>query len=332
MNGRFFFILVISGLVMMACNNTDTEQDILAKPPFSTLTDSIKRFPGIPELHLRRGELLSQHDQHELAYFDFKAAWEVHPSEGTAMAYVSNLFLVNKPREAVKVLEEAVKKFPSDAELRRRLSEAYIQTGYSNKAMMQYDSILQTNPSNFEAWYEKGMLLAELKDTANAVAAFEQSYHLQPLSLNGVPLANLYAETKNPKAIEICDELMRKDSTSESLDPIFIKGVYYSNTSQHKAAIEQFEECIRKDWKFTDAYIEKGIILYEIKNIDEALQTFKLASTISPRNPDTYYWQGRCYEVIGKKEEAMDNYIRAYSLDRNFVEARQHIENLRKKP
>jgi tetratricopeptide (TPR) repeat protein len=196
--------------------------------------------------------------------------------------------------------------------------------------MEQYDAMLKHDSSNFEAWYDKGMLLTELKDTSGALKAFERSYALQPLSMNGVPLANLYAETKNPRAILICDEIIKKDSSGESLDPIFIKGVYYSNTKQHKLAIEQFEECIKKDWKFTDAYIEKGIVLFEIKNIDEALQTFKLASTISPRNPDAYYWQGRCFESIGKKEEAMDNYIRAYSLDRNFKEAKQHIDNLQK--
>src|SRR4030095_573356 len=161
MNRRYALIYLVSLLVIIGCNNR-TREDILTEPPFAALTDSIKRFPGIPDLLLRRGELLSQHDQHELAYFDFKAAWEAYPSESTAMSYVSNLFLVNRPREAVGILEQAVKKFPSDAELRRRLSEAYIQNGYSNKAMMQYDSILQSDPSNFEAWYEKGMLLAEL--------------------------------------------------------------------------------------------------------------------------------------------------------------------------
>ncbi len=131
-------------------------------------------------------------------------------------------------------------------------------------------------------------------------------------------------------AITICDDLIKKDSATESLDPYFIKGVYFSNTKQYRQAIEQFDDCIRKDWKFADAYLEKGIILFEQKNLDEALQTFKIASTISPKNADAFYWQGRCYEVIGKKEEAMDNYIRAYALDRSLTEAKEHIDKLQK--
>ncbi len=316
--------------ICIGCSNSSNE-DILLKPPFAVLTDSIQRFPSNANLLLHRGELLAQHNQHELAYLDFKTAWEMEKSEEIATAYVANLYLVNRPAQAVAVLEESVKKFPGNPEFRRRLSEAYIQTGYSRKALEQYDSIIRNDSSNFEAWYEKGMLLAEMKDTSGALSAFEHSYSLQPLSMNGLPLANLYAETENPRALTICDELISKDSSGQSLDPIFIKGVYYSNTKQAKAAIEQFEECIRKDWKFTDAYIEKGIVLYEMKNIDEALQTFKLATTISPRYPDAYYWLGRCFEAIGKKEDAMDNYIRAYSLDRKFKEARMRIDSLRKK-
>jgi tetratricopeptide (TPR) repeat protein len=324
----FFYILLFS--VTIACNNKN-EEDILSQPPFASLTDSIRREPSNADLLFRRGQLLSQNDKHELASVDYKSAWENKQSEEIAMAYVSNLYLVNKPREAVSLLEEAVRKFPSNPEFRRRLSEAYIQNGHSAKALEQYDSMLKTDSANFEAWYEKGMLYAEMRDTPAALNAFEHSYALQPLRINGLPLANLYAELRNPRAIPICDDLIKKDSAGDSLDPIFIKGIYFSNTKQYKPAIEQFEECIKKDWKFVDAYIEKGILLYEMKNLDEALQTFKLASTIAPRDADAYYWQGRCFEDIGKKEEALDNYLRAYTLDRTLVEAKQHMDSLRKK-
>jgi tetratricopeptide (TPR) repeat protein len=313
---------------LISCNNSGPK-DTLHSPPFAGITDSISRFPSNTELLLRRAQLLSQNNQHELAYFDYKLAWEKNPTEETALAYVANLYLVNKPGITMPVLEEATKKFPTSAELRRRLSEAYLHFGMGRKAMDQYDDMLRNDSLNFETWYEKGMLLAEMKDTAAALRAFEKSYSIQPLTINGLPLANLYAESKNPNAIRICDELIRKDSTG-AIDPLYIKGIYYSNTNENKLAIEQFEECIKKDWKFTDAYIEKGIVLYEMNNIDEALQTFKLASTISPRNADTYYWQGRCFEKIGKNEDAMDNYIRAYSLDRELVEAKEHIDNLNK--
>lgn len=322
---------IVAIFLLAGCNNNkDKDLDlVLNKPPFAGLTDSINKFPENISLLMRRAELLSQNDRYELAYNDYREIYRRDSSEEVTLAYVNNLFLVNRPREAMRLLENGARRFPENPDFRRRLSEAYQQTGRSRDALAQYDSMLLADSLNFEAWYEKGLLLVETGDTAAAIESLARSYELQPLRMSGLVLANLYAETKNEKAIGIADEIMSKDTLSESLDPIFIKGVYYSNTKQYPQAIEQFEKCIRTDWKFTDAYIEKGIILYEQKNIDEALQTFKMANTVSAANADAYYWQGRCYELAGKKEEAIENYARAYALDRDFIEAKQALDRLR---
>lgn len=321
-------------LLLAGCTNEDSDA-VLDRPPYAKLTDSIRRFPEIPELLMRRAELLTQNNEHELANDDYRNAWRILPAEPIAMRYVSNLLLLNRPAEAIKLLETAVQKFPDNPEFRRRLSEAYFQSGRSREALAQYDNLLQTDSLNFEAWYEKSLLLVDMGDTAAAIDALARSYTLQPLTMSGIALANLYAETRNPQALAVADDLLRKDSLlqdgSPNLDPVYIKGIYYSNTRQYPQALEQFDICIRGNWKFTDAYIEKGIILYEQKNIDMALETFKMATTVSPTNPDAYYWQGRCYEAAGKDEEALNNYLRAYGLDRDFTEAEEAIARMKKK-
>lgn len=322
----------IAAIVLLAgCKNNKDSGSVLDKPPFAGLTDSISKFPENTSLLLRRAEMLSQHDLYELAFNDYRELYKRDSSEEVTLAYVSNLFLINRPREAMRLLENGAKRFPDNPDFRRRLSEAYLATGRGEDALAEYDNMLQTDSLNFEAWYEKGLLLIQMDDTAAAIDALARSYALQPLSMNGLALANLYAETKNARAVVVADEIISKDSLSESLDPIFIKGIYYSNTRQYPQAIEQFDKCIRADWKFTDAYIEKGIILYEQKNIDEALQTFKMANTVSATNADAYYWQGRCYELAGKKDEAIENYARAYALDRDFIEAKKALDRLRNK-
>lgn len=319
----------IAAAIVAGCN-AGSEQSVLNKPPVAALTDSIASFPGNTGLLLRRAELLSQLDQHELAYEDYTAVWAKDSSEAIVGPYVSNLFLVNRPAQAIGMLEDAARRFPGNPDFRRRLSEAYLQTGRSEDALAQYENMLTTDSTNFEAWFEKGLLHLQTGDTPGAINSLSRSYLLQPLSMNGLVLANLYAETRNPLALAITDEITKKDSLSQSIDPVFIKGIYYSNTNQYQQALQQFDACIRADWKFSDAYIEKGIILFELNNIDEALLTFKMANTVSPGNADGYYWQGRCYEAAGKKEEALENYVRAYSLDDNFPEAKAGIDRIKR--
>ena len=84
--------------LLAGCNTKNDKVSVLSKPPFAALTDSIKQYPNNTRLLLQRAEMLSQHDLHELAYNDYRQAWARDSSEGVAMAYISNLFLVNKPR------------------------------------------------------------------------------------------------------------------------------------------------------------------------------------------------------------------------------------------
>lgn len=318
------------GLFDSPGNTTSGFDEVLNKAPFKSLTDSISDAPKDAGLLFRRAELLSQNNQHDIAYYDYKKSWELNPEETTAIFYSSNLFLTGRNKEAVNLLKACIGKYPTSPDFKRRLGEAYIQSGQRNDALALYDDILKSDSSNFEALYEKGMLYTQLNDTVNAILTLEKSYKIQPVLQNGLALANLYAETKNPRVLSLCDVLQKKDTAREFVDPVFIRGVYYSNTKQYDKALAEFETCVMRDYRFIEAYIERSIILYEQKNYKAAMDNLNYASEINYANPDVYFWKGRCLEAEGKKEEALDNYYKALTFDRGFTEAREAIKRLRK--
>ena len=311
-------------------NNSSRSASQLTKPPYAGITDSINRFPNDPELYLTRAVLLSQNNRHELANHDYKKAMELSPNENTAWAYISNLLLLNRMKEALSILKESIKKYPEASQFNRRLGELYVQMGDHNAAMEQYNYLLQKDPEDFEAWYEKGILLKEQNDTAGAIEALEKSFELQPINYSGLALAEIYASQKNPRALEICNYLIERDTTVLQFDAIFTKGMYYAETKQYAKAIEQFDECIKRDWKKTDPYIEKGIIFFEQKRYDEALKIFEMSATVSNTDADSYFWMGRCYEATGNKEEARLNYERAIALEKDFTQAKDGLRRVNK--
>lgn len=319
---------------LTGCEDTDGKiasfsQKMLNNPPYAGITDSIKRFPNDPGLYLQRALILSQNNRHEIATADYRKSWELKADANTALEYVSNLLTTDRVNEAVKLLEHGRKEFPDNPEFARRLSEVYLHIGKSEEAMAQYDRLLQIDSTDFEIWYDMGTLLAQMKDTPAAIRALEKSFRLQPINYSGLALANLYVTTKNPRAIEICNILLSADTTGQQAEPVFMKGVYYSEIKDYPKAIAHFDECIKRDWKMTDAYIEKGIVLFEQKKNVEAFEIFRLASTVSNTNADAYFWMGRTHEAIGNKQEAVRNYERAISLDRNFTEAWERMRKLK---
>jgi tetratricopeptide (TPR) repeat protein len=309
-------------------NATSVNPSILKRPPYRGLTDSIDAAPNDWMLRLQRATLLSQHNRHELANADYEAAWKMSNDESVALELISNMLLVNQVPEAVQLLKQCIEKYPESGEFQRRLAEVYLQTGETGKARRQYENIIAADSTNFEAWHDLGSLLLQVEDTAAAIQALERSFAIVPLNYTGLALAEIYATSKNSRALAICDMLLMNDSTQKQTDPLFLKGLYYSETGQHEQAIAQFDEVIRRDWKLTDAYIEKGLIYFHQKKFDEALKVFTLSATVSNTNADSYYWIGRCHEKKGQPKEAIANYERALALDENLYQARERLARL----
>lgn len=319
-------VLVLLGLG--ACHSDTSRQPaakdgkaILEQPPLSGLTDSLKADPANVSLLLRRAGLLSQSGNYELAYADLDKATALAPSQQLGQQKVNLLFMMGKAEEARTVLQQLMQQYGKTPELQRRLAETYQQSKQYAEAIKIYSDVLQQDSTDFETYHERGLIYLEQQDTAAALKDLETSMALQPLQITALTLANIYAERKNPRALELADMVIARDSAKEMIDPVFIKGVYYENTRNFSRALEMFSTCINMDWKFQEAYIEKGIIYFDQKNLDMALKQFKLAATVSNTFPDAYYWQGRCYEALGKDEEALTNYSRAYALDKDFKEA-----------
>ena len=327
------FLLLIMVLTHAACKNKKNDPEtpasvVESNPLYKNLNDSIKKFPTDASLYSRRAVRLTQENAHELAYDDCQKAWMLQPSIENALPFAANLAILGKHADRIALLEKVNHLNTSNPQVRRLLAEAYAGFGKPEQALLIYNDMIAKDSLDPETLYEKALLLEQLKDTAQAIAALQKAYSIQNVDTYGLELAHLYAEQKNPKALEICNFILRQDSAFILIDPFFIKGIYFANTKLYPKAIAQFDSCILRDWKTTDAYLEKGRAYFQMGNFNEALKTFNMAITVSNTDPDAYYWLGRCYEAQHKKVDAINNYRKAISLDQNFIEAKQRMDQL----
>jgi tetratricopeptide (TPR) repeat protein len=326
-----FFIMITLAISFCKNKKADSETPVSVvemNPAYKTLNDSIRQFPEDASLYLRRAIRLTQENAHELAYDDFHKAWTLQPSLQNALPYAANLSILGKNGERISLLEKVYHDNPANTQTGRLLAEAYAGFGKPDQALVIYDNMLSKDSLDPETLYEKAIIMEQLKDTAGAIKALQKAYVAQGVDTYGLELAHLYAEQKNPKSLQICDFILRQDSALILIDPFFIKGIYYANVKLYPKAISQFDSCISRDWKTTDAYLEKGRAFFQMGNFNAAMQTFNMAITVSNTDPDAYFWLGRSYEAVHKKTEAVNNYRKAISLDKDFIEARQRMDLL----
>ena len=210
------------------------------------------------------------------------------------------------------------------------LAHAYDAQNKTNDALKVTDAILTVDPEQVDALKIKADLLEKKKQTDESIKTLEKAYQLTPFDVDlNYNLAYKYAESKNPKAISLCDSLIKQDSLHLHAEPYYYKGIYYSNVNDKAKALDMFNDAIQHDYYFLNAYIEKGKVLFDEKKYTDAMKVFQLANTISATFPDAYYWMGKCQEAVGQKDEARLNYQRAYGLDKTFTEAKEAADRIK---
>jgi len=226
-------------------------------------------------------------------------------------------------------LTSQLKEHPDSAGLRFKLVNSLDSAGAYQQALTQVDSLLQKDSLNNGLWFTKAQVLEHARDTLAAIAAYKNTIAIYPSPQALLALTNLYAETRNPKTLELCQRIndLRMGREYDSYTAFFT-GVYYEHTGNTKDALHWLDESIRNNYTFIDAYMEKGFVYYDTKQYDEALKTFNTAATINNTYADAYYWQGKTYEALQKKQEAKEKYQQALSLNKTLQEAADGIKRL----
>lgn len=230
-------------------------------------------------------------------------------------------------REQVK---QSLVKHPDSLALTQKLIEIYRDNGNYDSALILTNEAIKKDSDNVQLWDIQGTLLYENGDTLKAISAYEKAIDIYPLPEYIISLGTIYAETKNPKALTMADALLIADKAKAQNQAWFIKGLYYSYTSNKKKAINYFDSCINRDYTYMFAYREKAIALYDSGKYEDALKVLARATTVQNNFDEGYYWMGRCYEKLSMKQHAIESYHMALLYDKDFIEAKEALAKLEK--
>lgn len=236
----------------------------------------------------------------------------------------------DNPELVIKKLQQAVAAMPDSAGLRYLLMDELLRNNQFKLALHQNDTLLQGDSVNAGLWYRRGVIFLQDADTPRGIAALEKSVQHAPMFVEPLlQMAAVYAGQLNPKALDFADQVIRIAEDSRAVSQAtFIKGLYYSNINKREQAIELFDTCIKNDYTFLEAYIEKGLLLYDQQNYAEAKQVFERALQVSNTFAEAYYQLGRCLEAMGNPAEAKLNYQKALGLDKQLAAAADALKRL----
>ena len=227
-----------------------------------------------------------------------------------------------------QVMKDLIKQYPDSFSLIQNLTSYYLSKQNFDGAISLLDNTIKKDTANPFLWDMQAIVYAEKGDTSKAIKCFENAIDIFPKPEFIISLGSLFAQSQNPKALEIADALIQGNKAKAEKEAYFIKGLYYSLHNEKEKAIPFFDKSIAISYTFMDPYMEKGVALMSLNKIKEATDVFEKAVTIQNNYAEGYYQLGRCYEKLNRQQDAIDAYNTALIRDPSYIEAKEAMGRL----
>lgn len=211
----------------------------------------------------------------------------------------------------------------------------FIEVGKSDKAIKLLESEIKVNLLNTRLLNNLSMAYLSSTDTISAIKTIQQSLAVDSSQPDATyQLGFLFAAKKDERALSVANVLIKQQGLNKEqliAQGHYIKGLYFVNTGKTMLAIKEFDESIINNYTFLDAYIEKGIALFELNKFDESLKILSKSIEIDRYQADVYFWMAKNHEELGNTEDAKYYYQQTLDLAPDFESAKTGLSSLSNK-
>jgi tetratricopeptide (TPR) repeat protein len=244
------------------------------------------------------------------------------------LTLVDAYFTRNNTRQAKELLEITVKKFPENAEALLKLAEIYFLVRQYQAAIDHVNKALRIDDRNARAYYIKGSVYRESGDTAKAISSLETATEQDNRYEDAYyDLGLMYAARRDPLAFQYYDNAARINPAND--DVKYARAKLLQDLGKADEAIAAYEKLIASGNGCPNCCYNIGAIYLNIKeDRKKALEWFTKAIETEPGYGEAYFARGYTYSLLGRKDEAREDYRRCLSLIPNYEPALTGLNEL----
>ena len=142
-------------------------------------------------------------------------------------------------------------------------------------------------------------------------------------------LGILFSVKKNPLAVEYFNTALKIEP--KSIEAFYGKGRFLQNVEDYENALKTYESLLAISPENQDAVFNTAAIYYEQKKYVDAIKKFEVTLTRDENFYRGYYGRGICYEALGEKQKAIEDYRHCLSINPDFEPAVMQLDAILKK-
>jgi tetratricopeptide (TPR) repeat protein len=328
-----FFVAIIlftaCGGNKPAATYTDTDPILEENPNLRPITDEIKKSPGDPLLYYQRGRTLQKMRLDSLALSDYKKAVSLDSNRAEYYSAIGDLLFEAKDLNgALEWIQKAIAKKPDDRQAHLKIAKLFLYLQDYPRAFEEINIVLRKNVYDPEAYFLKGMIYKDAKDTAKAISNFLTAVQVQPDHRDAViQLGLLYGAKGDSIAMRYLDNAYAMDTTD--VFPLYARGTFFQQMGNVARAKAEYRRAIIKNRNFTEALFNMGYLLMQEDSIEKAWRQYDMVIKTEPGYPAAYYNRGLCAEMMDSIANAIRDYRTAYRLDTSFEKPKLALKRLK---
>lgn len=108
--------------------------------------------------------------------------------------------------------------------------------------------------------------------------------------------------------LAVCVSCSKSEEGSMAARDYYKEAYKFIDAGYPREAIDLLDIAIKKDPGYFDAYYNRGVVNYLIKNYPAAVEDLSKAISIDPKSSEAYASRGEVYEIMRENEKAYSDY------------------------
>ena len=300
-------------------------------PSVQKLTQAIEQDPNNAQLYAERGALFYELENYDEGIADLSKAIGLDSSQAQYYHLLADIYLdYYRSKQALNTLQLAANKFPKRIPTLLKLAEFQWILKQYNDALFTLERIRVIDPLNSEMFFMFGNVFKDMGRKDEAINAYQSCVENDPENIDAwIELGRLIAEKKLPAAERYFDNALRVDSNNVAA--LHAKAYYLSNQKNDlNAALKLYKKINTIDPQYVDGYYNAGLLYLDMDSIAQAYKSFDIAVKMAPTFAEGYYHRGVAAELMGNTSQAVKDYENVLRFDPEFQGAKAGLERLKK--
>lgn len=308
-----------------------SETDTSHSQDIRSVSAKINQNPTDPELYYKRGNTFFYEKKFTDAIKDFEYAIVLNNKQSIYHLRCAETFISMDSTDSEKTkfhLSRALELKPDDYNAMSLLGKYYLARQQYPEAIKAYTNLLSQPDFTDASYVMLSIAYKEQKDTTKAESLIEKALTVNPENFDAVMQKVLILQYRNdPNQIQWAKKAVRMNEYSD--EAIYTLGLILQQQGKFADAISHYERVVRINADHVLAHYNIAVIQSLFDNHIESIDWCDKTLDLSPDFVKAMALKGYCYEKLGNKKAAMQEYKAALSLNPQLLTAKEGLEGLK---